>query len=126
MAFLNTLIMGVFRPVAALGVIVSIERCSQRMLFLASATVIVAAHTWIAMAVTLSASPWMVGAGFWLLTTGLALGLGPVTKVYLMEVFPTEVRSKGTGTALFVSRIVGFSITMAFPVVIDCLGVART
>lgn len=125
-AFLTTVIMGLTKMSVATGVMLLLDVCSLRKLFLASATVVSAASVCIALALSLSMSPWVVSIGYWLAGAGFGLGLGPMAKVYLMEVFPTEARSKGAGMVYFVSRSLGFASTLVFPIAIDGLGLANT
>merc|ERR1719487_3057963 len=106
-AFLTTLVMGVFKTVTLLlTCFYLIERVGRRPLLLLSAMGMALSALFTAAAFFFMMSLAVVQVGFCLMVTFFSLGFGPVTYVYMPEVFDTNVRSAGVGLALSVSRLV--------------------
>merc|ERR1719203_1603 len=81
---------------------------------------------WLAVAFHMKAGALLQIGGFAIFMAGFSLGFGPVTLLYIAEVFPTAWRGKGMALALFLSRFVGASSTLLFPVAIQVIGVSTS
>jgi len=125
-AFKGTAIMGAFKLIVVLGMMTVLERAGRRMMLLMSATVCGISCAWLAYAFATGAGPFMQIVGFALFMGGFSLGLGPVTFVYISEVFTTKWRAKGMATSLFISRSIGVASALVFPWAIEGIGVSNS
>jgi MFS family permease len=115
-AFLTTLVMGVFKTATLLiTCFYLIERVGRRPLLLLSAIGMALSALFIAAAFFFTMSLAVVQVGFCLMVTFFSLGFGPVTYVYMPEVFDTNVRSAGVGLALGVSRLISAAVMISVP-----------
>jgi MFS transporter, SP family, arabinose:H+ symporter len=64
--------------------------------------------------------------GILLFVASFAVSLGPVTWVFLSEIFPGEVRGAAIGLVAFINGLVSFLVQLLFPVELAQLGVAAT
>jgi len=122
-AFLGTVAMGVVKLAVVVIVLLILERVGRKPMLLASAAVCGISCVWLAVAFQNNASGLVLIFGFMLFMAGFSLGLGPMSFVYLSEVFPTKWRAKCMATALFSSRIFGSSFLFIFPMLVDEVGV---
>lgn len=121
-AFIATTVMGLVKLAVVLVSLAVLEKFGRRTMLLASAGVCVAASAWLAVALG-TGGHWLAQAfGFSFFMAGVSLGLGPVTFVYVTEVMITEWRAKGMALALFCSRLIAFTQTFTFPLIIDGIG----
>ena len=65
-------------------------------------------------------------AGILLFVASFAVSLGPVTWVFLSEIFPNAVRGAAIGLVAFVNGLVSFLVQLLFPIELAQLGVAAT
>lgn len=125
-AFLNTVIMGLIKTLVVIAVVFKVDDVGRRTALLASTLGTVVGCVWVAVAFQGAWSPWALAAGFWVFMAGFSLGLGPVTFVYVAEIFPTELRGKAMGVVILFSRVVATASTLAFPLATERLGVPTT
>jgi sugar porter (SP) family MFS transporter len=123
-AFMATVAMGVVKLVVVLFTLAILEKVGRRPMLLVSTFVCGLACVWLATAFAMEAGAWVQALGFVIFMGGFSLGLGPITFVYVAEVFSTCWRAKGMALALFASRIIGASSTLLFPLLIDAIGVS--
>jgi len=64
--------------------------------------------------------------GILLFVASFAVSLGPVTWVFLSEIFPNAVRGAAIGLVAFVNGLVSFLVQLLFPTELAQLGVAVT
>jgi sugar porter (SP) family MFS transporter len=64
--------------------------------------------------------------GILLFVASFAVSLGPVTWVFLSEIFPNAVRGAAIGLVAFVNGLVSFMVQLLFPIELAQLGVAVT
>jgi sugar porter (SP) family MFS transporter len=64
--------------------------------------------------------------GILLFVASFAVSLGPVTWVFLSEIFPGEVRGAAIGLVAFINGLVSFLIQLLFPIELAQLGAATT
>lgn len=64
--------------------------------------------------------------GILLFVASFAVSLGPVTWVFLSEIFPNAVRGAAIGLVAFVNGLVSFLVQLLFPIELAQLGVAVT
>jgi MFS transporter, SP family, arabinose:H+ symporter len=64
--------------------------------------------------------------GILLFVASFAVSLGPVTWVFLSEIFPNAVRGAAIGLVAFVNGLVSFLVQLLFPTELAQLGVAAT
>lgn len=121
-AFLATLIMGVIKLAVNLLVLAVLEHMGRRPMLILSSILTAGASFILAVMFALDAAPLIQAAGFLAYMAFFSLGLGPVTLVYLPEVFPTKWRSKGTSVALLVGRLLGVATVVSFPLVFEHQG----
>merc|ERR1719482_232170 len=115
-AFLTTLVMGFFKTATLLlACFYLIEREGRRPLLLRSAMGMALSALFIAAAFFFTMSLAVVQVGFCLMVTFFSLGFGPVTYVYMPEVFDTNVRSAGVGLSLGVSRLLSAVVMISVP-----------
>mmetsp|Transcript_9514 Transcript_9514/g.29441 ORF Transcript_9514/g.29441 Transcript_9514/m.29441 type:complete len:470 (-) Transcript_9514:58-1467(-) len=124
-AFLVTAIMGGAR-LSSLLALYLVEDVGRRPLLLASALVCCAAVAWLTLAFSTHAGSVAQDTGFVCFMVGYGLGLGPVSWLYLAEVFDTRWRSKGMALSLTMSRTVGAATTLAFPLLVEGVGTAAS
>eukprot|EP00927_Polykrikos_kofoidii_P004654 TRINITY_DN11841_c0_g1_i1.p1 TRINITY_DN11841_c0_g1~~TRINITY_DN11841_c0_g1_i1.p1 ORF type:complete len:473 (+),score=77.72 TRINITY_DN11841_c0_g1_i1:254-1672(+) len=121
-AFFATLSMGLVMLSATLLALVFLETLGRRQMLLASTFTCAASCVWITLSISNSGSSRVKAAGFCLFMLGYGMGLGPVTFVYIAEVFVTKWRAKGMAWALGISRVLAFLHTMFFPSVVEAIG----
>merc|ERR1719379_233472 len=125
-AFLATILMGFVKLFVVLMVFVLLERAGRRPMILASLGITIVACAYLAVFFMLNANWLILALGLCLFMAGFSLGLGPLTFVYVSEVFVTEWRGKGMGSALFMSRIVGVASVLSLPLLVEGNGVSNT
>lgn len=64
--------------------------------------------------------------GILLFVASFAVSLGPVTWVFLSEIFPNAVRGAAIGLVAFVNGLVSFLVQLLFPIELAQLGIAVT
>ena len=57
---------------------------------------------------------------------GFALGLGPITWVFLSEIYPLHIRGKAMGLALFANWLFNYLISLTFLILMSKLGLSPT
>lgn len=65
-------------------------------------------------------------AGILLFVASFAVSLGPVTWVFLSEIFPSAVRGAAIGLVAFVNGLVSFLVQLFFPIEVAQFGAAAT
>jgi sugar porter (SP) family MFS transporter len=121
-AFIATIVMGIVKLVVALVTLAVLEQVGRRSMLLLSASVCSISCAWLAIAFAVDATSLMPAIGFSLFMAGFSLGLGPITFVYVAEVFPTKWRAKGMAVCLCLSRVFGFASTFVFLLLVDAMG----
>jgi len=76
------------------------------------------------MGITMNAG--LILTGILLFVASFAVSLGPVTWVFLSEIFPNAVRGAAIGLVAFVNGLVSFLVQLLFPIELSQLGVAVT
>lgn len=76
------------------------------------------------MGITMNAG--LILAGILLFVASFAVSLGPVTWVFLSEIFPGAVRGAAIGLVAFVNGLVSFLVQLFFPIELAQLGAAVT
>lgn len=115
-AFLTTLVMGFFKTATLLlACLYLIERVGRRPLLLLSAIGMALSALFIAAAFFFVMSLAVVRVAFCSMVIFFSLGFGPVTYVYMPEVYDTNVRSAGVGLSLAVSRLVSAIVMVSVP-----------
>lgn len=125
-AFQLTLLMGLSK-VLFLGITLLVfETVGRRFVLLLSCAGVTLANFYLCAAFAAGLGKWALAFGLVAFAAGHAIGLGPVTYVYLSEVFGTEWRGKGIGVALSVSRVIAVMTTFVFPLLVEAAGVSVT
>jgi len=125
-AFHVTLIMGMSKVVFVGIALVVLESVGRRSILLVSCAMVTAANAFLTFAFVAGLGKWALAIGLVAFAAGHALGLGPVTFVYLTEVFGTEYRGKGMAVAMSISRAFAVAITFTFPLLIEAIGAGAT
>mmetsp|Transcript_123004 Transcript_123004/g.200050 ORF Transcript_123004/g.200050 Transcript_123004/m.200050 type:complete len:476 (+) Transcript_123004:157-1584(+) len=125
-AFAATVVMGVAKLLVVIFVLMVLEQTGRRILLLASTVLCGFACAWLAVAYAVQAHGWIQALGFIIFMAGFSLGLGPITLLYISEVFATRWRGKGMALAIFVSRMFAAASTLVFPVLIEAIGVSTS
>jgi MFS family permease len=68
----------------------------------------------------------LILTGILLFVASFAVSLGPVTWVFLSEIFPNAVRGAAIGLVAFFNGLVSFLVQLLFPIELAQLGVAMT
>lgn len=123
-AFIGTVMMGFMKLLVVCLMVLVLERTGRRVMLLMSTTVCGIASAWLAHAFASNASNVSLIFGLALFMAGFSLGLGPVTFVYVSEVFSTKWRAKGMATSFFCSRIIGAASALIFPLMVDGIGMS--
>merc|ERR1719199_22200 len=118
--------MGFVKLLVVLFTLAILEKVGRRPMLLASTVLVGLACVWTAVAFAASASTWVLALGFVFFMAGFSLGLGPITFVYASEVFPTRWRAKGMAVTISSSRIVGSTIALLFPSLVEGIGVSMS
>lgn len=126
-SLLQTLALGSVNLLATFGAIAWVDRLGRRSLLLLGSAV---------MGVSLSAlalcfyaryfDGYLVLALMLLYVAAFACTLGPVTWVYLSEVFPNRIRAMAMSAATLALWLADFGVAYAFPVMNAHLGIALT
>jgi len=124
-AFKATILIGLIKASVVMLVMLVLERVGRRPMMLTSTIGTALFSAWIACSFLLNWAPWLQVAGFCLFVASFSIGQGPVTWVYISEVFVTEVRAKGLGATLFASRVFGTLSTFSFPIIVESTSVAH-
>mmetsp|Transcript_115720 Transcript_115720/g.334239 ORF Transcript_115720/g.334239 Transcript_115720/m.334239 type:complete len:486 (-) Transcript_115720:162-1619(-) len=125
-AFRLTLLMGVSKVIFVGIAMAMLERVSRRSILLVSCAMVTVANAFLYLAFTLEPSKWALATGLVAFAAGHGIGLGPVTFVYLAEVFGTAWRGKGMACALGTSRFGAVFITFGFPLIFEAAGASVT
>jgi len=123
-AFMATTVMGIVKLTMALVTLAVLEKVGRRPMLLASASICGLSCVWLAHAFASDVGGFGQALGFAVFMAGFSLGLGPITFVYISEVFATRWRGKAMAFTLFTSRIVGCTSTMLFPLLIVRIGIS--
>merc|ERR1719162_42468 len=107
--------MGVVKLSVVLLMLGVIERAGRRPMLLSSIAVCGFSCAWLAIAFMVGASSLVKILGFMFFMAGFSIGLGPMTFVYVPEVFTTKWRAKGMAFCFFFSRIFGVASALGFP-----------
>lgn len=122
-AFQATVLMGIVKLLVCVVVVCVLERVGRRPMILASLSITTVSSALLGLSFALSWG-WHAQAGFvCLFMAGFSLGLGPLTFIYIAEAFSNELRAKGMALALFISRTVGVSNVLSFPLLVEAVGV---
>jgi MFS family permease len=115
-AFWTTLVMGFFKTLTLLlTCFYLIESVGRRPLLLISALGMALSALFIAAAFFFMMSLTVVMIAFCVMVIFFSIGFGPVTYVYMPEVFDTNVRSTGVGLSLGVSRLISAIVMVSVP-----------
>lgn len=126
MAFLATVVMGTVKLLVGIVVVSVLDRCGRRPLLLASMITMMVACCWLAVAFGMGLHWLWLASGFCLFMAGFELGMGPLMFLYPAEVLNTAWRSKASGVAIFLSRIIGAPALFFFPLIIAAVGPSVT
>lgn len=124
LAIIITLVSAMGRMIV-LGVVTTflLDRVGRRLLLLLSAGISCVATATVAFAYYQDwGILWLVG-GLFVWNAGFGLAMGPVTYVYLGEVFDNDLRAKGVSTGLFCSRFLIVFWGFSTPVIYQAMGI---
>ena len=126
-SLLQTLALGAVNLIATFGAIAWVDRLGRRSLLLLGSAVM--GVTLVALALCFYFryfQGYMVLALMLLYVAAFACTLGPVTWVYLSEVFPNRIRAMAMSVATLALWLADFGVADAFPVMNAHLGIALT
>mmetsp|Transcript_20686 Transcript_20686/g.57721 ORF Transcript_20686/g.57721 Transcript_20686/m.57721 type:complete len:478 (+) Transcript_20686:224-1657(+) len=121
-AFLATTFLGLAKLVVGAIVAAVVEKVGRRTMLLASVGVTTCACVLLATSLQLAWNPYFHAAILCLYMAGYSLGLGPITFVYISEVFVSQYRAKSMALAMMCSRCCGVIIIFFFPLYAEQVG----
>ena len=126
-SLLQTIALGTVNLLATFGAIAWVDRLGRRSLLLLGSAVMGASLAGLALCFyTRSFEGYLVLALMLLYVAAFACTLGPVTWVYLSEVFPNRIRAMAMSTATLALWLADFGVAYAFPVMNAHLSIALT
>lgn len=129
-----TLLVGVFKLVATMGAVLTVDRRGRRTLLLLGIGVMVLALALLSAMFAVEKEPGAKGqaldgvliAAMFLYIAGYQVGFGPVSWILVSEIYPTEVRGETVGLAVMANFGSNLLVTFAFDPVRESIGTSAT
>jgi len=131
-----TLLVGVFKLVATMGAVLTVDRYGRRTLLLTGIAVMLLALALLTTAFAFDKEDKAKGTGqaldvlligaLFLYIAGYQIGFGPVSWILVSEIYPTEVRGETVALAVMANFASNLVVTFAFDSLRESLGTSAT